>query len=91
MMLQTKARRPGESQGGPDVEFLFIIGDAVVGRITADCCNCAWNQGHPRWPTAVMAFCHDAPSGSLPLGCIKVLNRRLREERESRLERDGSS
>lgn len=90
MMPQTKPRIPGEAHTDQDQEFMFILGDRVVGRVTADCANCAWNQGHPRWPAARLAFYNDVPgsSGLLPLTCIRVLNRQLQEAREKRMERE---
>ena len=55
-MLQTQTRAPGDTKALEPELYLFIEGDLVVGRIEADCCDCAWKQGHPRWPRATMAM-----------------------------------
>ena len=39
----------------PDI-WLFISGDQVVGRVSADCCVCAWKDGSKRWPGTQMAM-----------------------------------
>ena len=89
MQLQTKQQRPGETTPPPDMEFLFIEGDRVVGCVTADCANCAWNEGHPRWPLAVMAYLRrELLSQPFPLTCISIINRDLKARRQFAQDRE---
>ena len=54
-MLQTQPVKPGDGTARKSSDFLFYEGIIVVGHITADCCVCAWNEGHLKWPKADMA------------------------------------
>ena len=53
--LETKPVFDVDTAYHPESDFLFIIGDKVVGVIRADCAACAWEKGHPLYPAARMA------------------------------------
>ena len=68
----------GPAGAAKETEFMFIIGDSIIGRVVADCCNCAWRTGHPRWPAAEMAHTIEGPKTLQ--SCIIEHNRRNREQ-----------
>lgn len=89
MQTQTKPQKPGETGSSREINFLFIEGDRVVGHITADCCNCAWNDGHPRWPGAGMAcILEELASEPFPLTCVKTITARMRERQTFHRDRE---
>ena len=53
--LLDRPMRCDESKIDDDGDYLFYEGDTIVYRCTADCFVCAWKDGHPRFPKALMA------------------------------------
>lgn len=56
------------------MKFTFIYENFVCGEVIADCAQCAWNEGHPRWPDAEMFLlaATDMEDGGM---CISQENR----------------
>lgn len=78
-MLQTQTRAPGDLSSKEMDNYLFIEGDIVVGRVEADCCECAWKEGHSRWPRALMALTWSLGELAQFSGiCIRWKNRQRR-------------
>lgn len=53
--LLNRPLRCDGSETDDDGDYLFYEGYAIVYRIVADCFVCAWKDGHPRFPRALMA------------------------------------
>ena len=66
----------------PDI-WLFISGDQVVGRVSADCCVCAWKDGSKRWPGTQMAMTWTANETRYLEGeiCLRRQNQMKRDYR----------
>ena len=61
-------------------QFLFYLNDTIVGWVNADCCVCAWRDGHLRWPIASMAVTLDGGTLTGEM-CIVAANNKKRQYR----------
>ncbi len=52
---QVKDAYPAGHELHKDSQWIFIEQLKVIGTVDADCCVCAWREGHTKYPNAVMA------------------------------------
>ena len=55
-MIAPRPQRPSTDAQYEPAQWIFIEDMRVVGFVEADCVVCAWRDGHPRYPNAIMAF-----------------------------------
>ncbi len=53
-----------------DGNYVFHIGDTIVGHTAADCFICAWKEGYRRWPNCRMAMVLNYPEHEYLEPCL---------------------
>ena len=54
-MIAPHTMRPSIDEQYKPHQWIFIEDTQVVGFVEADCLVCAWREGHPKFPSAIMA------------------------------------